>query len=108
MDGNAAQLMSILTVSTYAVVGVTKFGAGLGWLTGEVLRDQVAFDNVRKAALGSEHVADSSSRYWDHAVWPSFRSRFTLAVEWRSVLVRVHRAGFGPLPHGVSTWASCC
>jgi hypothetical protein len=51
---DVAWLMSMVTVATYVVAGVTKLrGGGVGWLTGETLRDQVAFDNVRKAVLGA-------------------------------------------------------
>jgi hypothetical protein len=47
-------LMSAVTVATYVLAGVTKLReGGLDWLTGEALRNQVAFDNVRKAALGA-------------------------------------------------------
>ena len=79
--GSAAQLMSILTVATYAVAGVTKLrSAGFGWLTGDVLRDQVAFDNVRKAALGAS-TSPIVESVLDHAWLFVPFAWFTLAVE---------------------------
>jgi HTTM domain len=50
-----AFLMSVVTVATYVLAGVTKLrDGGFDWLTGDVLRNHVAFDNVRKAALGAD------------------------------------------------------
>ena len=61
---DVALLMSVVTVTTYVIAGVTKLrDGGAGWLTGDVLRNQIAFDNVRKAALGatSSPIAEPSS-----------------------------------------------
>ncbi|MPZ23949.1 MAG: hypothetical protein GEU28_10495 [Dehalococcoidia bacterium] len=45
-----------MTVLTYFVAGLTKLhGAGLDWVTGDVLRNYVAYDNVRKIELGDVH-----------------------------------------------------
>ena len=50
----AAFLMSIATVTTYVLAGVTKLReGGVDWVLGDTLRNQVAYDNVRKAALGA-------------------------------------------------------
>ena len=43
-----------MTVLTYALAGWAKLRlSGWEWLDGDVLRHQVAYDNLRKAALGS-------------------------------------------------------
>jgi hypothetical protein len=48
------QAMAVATVTTYVVAGVAKLrGSGGEWLSGDVLREQVAFDNLRKAVIGS-------------------------------------------------------
>ena len=48
-------LMSVVTVATYVLAGVTKLReGGIDWITGEALHNHVAFDNVRKAALGAD------------------------------------------------------
>ena len=45
--------LSVLTVGTYFVAGVAKLRiSGLGWIDGDVLRHQIAFDNARKELLG--------------------------------------------------------
>jgi hypothetical protein len=54
--GWAIRAMSIVTVTTYVIAGLAKLRLGGGeWLTGETLRTQVAYDNLRKIELGSVH-----------------------------------------------------
>ena len=54
--GFAVRLVSLLTVVTYFVAGVAKARhGGLEWVTGDVLRNQVAMDNVRKAVIGAPY-----------------------------------------------------
>jgi hypothetical protein len=73
--------MSIATVLTYVVAGVSKLRAGgIAWLTGRALGEWLAFDAVRKIELGSFHspvavwVATSPALCFVFAV-------FTLIVE---------------------------
>lgn len=49
-------LLSLITVTAYALAGVAKlrFG-GLGWAEGEVLQNYVAMDNARKLLLGDTY-----------------------------------------------------
>jgi hypothetical protein len=48
--------MCIVTVIAYVVAGVAKVrNAGPEWLDGEVLRVQIAYDNLRKIELGDMH-----------------------------------------------------
>jgi hypothetical protein len=52
----ALRTMSIATVLTYVVAGVSKLRAGgVAWLTGRALGEWLAFDAVRKIELGSFH-----------------------------------------------------
>jgi hypothetical protein len=47
------KLTAALTVTTYLLAGVAKLRlAGMDWLDGEQLRNQIAHDNLRKALLG--------------------------------------------------------
>jgi hypothetical protein len=47
--------LAVVTVATYVAAGIAKLrGSGWAWFDGDVLRDKVAFDNVRKATLGGE------------------------------------------------------
>lgn len=49
-------LMSVITVITYVVAGWAKLQvSGFDWITGDVLRNWVAHDNLRKILLGDLH-----------------------------------------------------
>ncbi len=49
-------LLSVICVLTYMLAGWAKISnGGWGWLHGDVLRNQIAFDNVRKAVLGDPY-----------------------------------------------------
>jgi hypothetical protein len=49
------RLMAAVTCATYVLAGVAKLRmAGFDWLGGEYLRDQIAFDNLRKVLLGAD------------------------------------------------------
>lgn len=76
---DAPWLMSIVTVSTYVLAGVTKLrDAGTGWLGGDVLRHQVAFDHVRKVAPWVRTTRRSPGSCWttggSSSRWPGRRS----------------------------------
>jgi hypothetical protein len=50
------QVMALITVLTYVLAGVAKLrNGGNDWLVGDVLRNQIAFDNLRKELLGAWH-----------------------------------------------------
>ena len=50
------RLASVLVVATYVLAGVAKLRiGGVEWLDGEVLRNLVAHDNLRKALLGDTY-----------------------------------------------------
>lgn len=50
------RLMSLITVATYVIAGWAKLRhGGMDWITGDVLRNQIANDNLRKITLGDVH-----------------------------------------------------
>lgn len=54
--GWAIRVMCVITVAAYVLAGVAKLRAmGWAWADGEVLQSQIAFDNLRKIALGDSH-----------------------------------------------------
>jgi HTTM domain len=54
--GWAIRLICLVTVLAYVVAGLTKLqNASADWLTGDVLRNYVAYDNLRKIELGDVH-----------------------------------------------------
>jgi hypothetical protein len=54
--GGAIKLMAIITVVSYTLAGIAKLRyGGWDWLTGTALRNQVAYDNLRKALLGAPY-----------------------------------------------------
>lgn len=54
--GVPVRLMVVALVITYVLAGWAKLRHGGGdWLFGDVLRNQVAYDNLRKELLGSPH-----------------------------------------------------
>ena len=51
--GWPVRLLALLTVSTYFIAGVAKLRlSGLGWATSDLLRNYIAYDNLRKLMLG--------------------------------------------------------
>ena len=51
--GFPVRIVSLITVLTYVLAGWMKLrNGGWAWLSGDVLRNQVAFDNLRKVVLG--------------------------------------------------------
>jgi hypothetical protein len=54
--GWPVQIMALATIITYVLAGIAKVrNGGMDWLVGDVLRNQVAFDNLRKELLGAWH-----------------------------------------------------
>jgi hypothetical protein len=49
--------MTAVTAATYVLAAIAKLKfAGLTWVQGDYLRQQVAYDNLRKIELGSIHA----------------------------------------------------
>ena len=75
------KLLGALTVLTYAMAGIAKLRlAGLDWLDGEQLRNQIAVDNLRKALLGGG-TAPLALPLLDHPAWFAPVSVATLVIE---------------------------
>jgi hypothetical protein len=55
--GWPVRAMATITVVTYVLAGLAKLRlGGFAWVDGELLRAQVAYDNVRKIELGATHA----------------------------------------------------
>ena len=79
--GWAIKLLAALTCATYLLAGIAKLRlAGLDWLDGGQLRNQIAIDNLRKALLGAA-TAPLAGPLVAHPVALAAASLATLAVE---------------------------
>ncbi len=75
------KLLAALTAATYVIAGLAKLRiAGFDWLDGELLRNQIAVDNLRKALLG-DHVAPLAHLVLDHPSPLVVFSAGTLVIE---------------------------
>ncbi len=62
----AVRLAGVLTVTTYMLAGIAKMRlTGFEWLDGDQLRNQIAYDNLRKALVG-DHVAQLALPLIEH------------------------------------------
>ena len=92
-------LMAVITVTTYFLAGWAKLeNGGLDWALGDVLRNQVAHDNLRKILLGDTH-SPIGARLVEHGwIFPPL-AVMSLAVELGAPLAlvggRVARAWSG-------------
>jgi len=79
--GWAIKLLVALTAATYVLAGIAKLRiAGLGWLDGDLLRNQIAFDNLRKAVYG-DRIAPLATVMLGHASGFTVFSVMTLVLE---------------------------
>lgn len=79
--GWSIKLLAALTAATYVLAGIAKLRiAGLDWLDGELLRNQIAVDNLRKALLG-DGVAPLAHFVLDHPSQLVVFSALTLVIE---------------------------
>lgn len=79
--GWPVRLVSLVTVLTYLLAGLAKLRAsGWAWLDGDVLRNHVAHDNLRKAVLGSAWSPVGGALVGAGWAWPP-AAALTLAVE---------------------------
>jgi hypothetical protein len=85
------KLMAALTVLTYLLAGIAKLRiAGLAWADGELLRNQIAVDNLRKALLG-DGVAPLAQLFLDQTSLLTVFSFLTLVIELGAPLALVER-----------------
>jgi hypothetical protein len=79
--GWPVKLMAALTLATYVIAGVAKLrGAGLAWAEGDILRNYIAYDAMRKIQLGSLHSPFGAWIVQYDAPFPIV-STLTLALE---------------------------
>jgi hypothetical protein len=75
------RLLCGITVITYVIAGVTKLrGSGVEWVSGDVLRNYVAFDNLRKIELGDAHATVGAALVMQAWLWRPL-AFLTLVIE---------------------------
>jgi hypothetical protein len=85
------KLMATLTTLTYLLAGIAKLRiAGAEWVDGELLRNQIAVDNLRKALLG-DSTAPLAHLFLHHPNHLLVFSFLTLVIELGAPLALVHR-----------------
>jgi hypothetical protein len=85
------KLMAVLTTLTYLLAGIAKLRiVGADWLDGELLRNQIAVDNLRKALLG-DSTAPLANLFLHHPNNLLVFSFLTLVIEVGAPLALVHR-----------------
>jgi hypothetical protein len=89
--GWAIKLLAALTVATYVIAGIAKLRlAGMAWLDGEQLRNQIAVDNARKLLFDAA-PSRLALPLLEHPRWLTGFSIATLIVELGAPLAFVHR-----------------
>jgi hypothetical protein len=89
--GWAIKLLAALTAATYVLAGVAKLRiAGADWLDGELLRNHIAVDNLRKALLG-DFIAPLAHPFLDHPGQLVVFAIMTLLIELGAPLALLHR-----------------
>lgn len=89
--GWAIKLLCALTAATYMLAGIAKLRiAGVEWVDGELLRNQIAIDNLRKAVLG-DGIAPLAHLVLDHPKALVPFSALSLALELGAPLALLHR-----------------
>lgn len=92
--GWPVRLLCAVTVLSYLLAGIAKLKlSGIGWAHGEILRNYIAYDAVRKAAVGSIH--SPLGAWLVQRSWPfPPLGALTLALELLGPLALLHpRAG---------------
>jgi hypothetical protein len=80
-SGWPLNLMMAIVVVTYVLAGVAKLRwSGLGWITGDILRNWIAIDNLRKLLFDDLHSPIGGWLSGVAWVWPPI-AVVTLAVE---------------------------
>ena len=75
------KLLVALIVATYFLAGIAKLRtAGTAWIDGEVLRNHIAVDNLRKVLLG-DRIAPFATVFLEHPAWFSIFSVMSIALE---------------------------
>lgn len=89
--GFTLRLLAALTMATYFMAGVAKLrNAGWGWVTGDLLRGHIAFDNLRKAELGAP-FSSLGGLLLRHAWLFTPLAAFAVVIEVGAPLTLLHR-----------------
>jgi hypothetical protein len=81
----------VVLVAAYVVAGIAKLrGSGWAWFEGDILRNKVAFDNLRKAVLGSSTSPLASGAVGADWLWPPLAA-LTIVVELGAPVVLLGR-----------------
>ncbi len=89
--GFALRLLAALTMATYFMAGVAKLrNAGWDWVTGDLLRGHIAFDNLRKAELGAP-FSSLGGLLLRHAWLFTPLAAFSVLIEVGAPLTLLHR-----------------
>jgi len=84
------KLLAAITAITYVLAAIAKLRiAGVAWLDGEQLRNQIAVDNLRKALLG-DSIAPLATPFLDHPSGFTIFSILTIVLELAAPIVFVH------------------
>lgn len=87
--------LAVVLVVAYVVAGVAKLrGSGWDWLEGDILRNKVAFDNVRKAVFGAPASPFARAAVDQGWLWPPLAA-LTLVVELGAPVVLLGRRWVG-------------
>ncbi len=87
--GWVLKLMIALTAATYVLAGIAKLRiAGMDWIDGEQLRNQIAVDNLRKALLG-DLIAPLATQFLEHPAGFIVFSVMTLVLEFGAPIALV-------------------
>lgn len=87
--GWVLRLMLAIAVVTYVLAGIAKLRiAGMAWIDGEQLRNQIAIDNLRKALLG-DSIAPLATPFLDHPSGFTVFSVMTIVFELGAVVALV-------------------
>jgi hypothetical protein len=101
--GWAIRAMSLVTVVAYVVAGVAKLKLSGGtWLGGELLRAQIAYDNLRKLELGTRVSPLGPWLVRHKQVFPAL-AVLTMLVELGAPLALIHRRV--TLPWVLAAWS---
>jgi hypothetical protein len=89
--GWALRAAAIVTVITYVLAGVAKARiAGWDWMGGEQLRNQIAFDNLRRAVYGARPSVWATPLL-EHPIVFNILAVMTMVVELGAPLALLHR-----------------
>jgi Vitamin K-dependent gamma-carboxylase len=85
------RLLAAITAATYVIAGVSKLRlGGWAWLDGEVLREHIAVDNLRKHLLGAP-MSPLATTFIEQPVLMRGLAVATLVIELGAPLAMLHR-----------------